>query len=108
MRGDRTRGSPIEGEPEQNVLVVVAEAGSEGVDAAGVARVGLHLDAEANRVMRGDVEVRKRERRDPDAVDEGAVGGDANALELAVLAPCSFHPRRRLLCACWVEFLTLT
>ena len=46
-------------QPQHDVLIVVAEAAPEDVDAAGMARVLLHLDPQADRMMGGNVEVVK-------------------------------------------------
>ena len=48
------------GQPQHDVLIVIAEAAAEDVDAAGMARVGLDLDAQPDRVVAGNVEVAER------------------------------------------------
>ena len=42
---------------QHDVLIVVAEAAAENVDAAGMAGVGLDLDPEPDRVMGGNIEI---------------------------------------------------
>src|SRR5271170_7521186 len=70
-------------QPQDDGLVVIAEAAAEDVDPAGVAGVGLDLDLEPDRMMAGEIEVAQRHRRDFHAVDKRALPGHAPALELA-------------------------
>ena len=51
-------------QPQHDVLIVIAEAAAEDVDAAGMARVRLDLDPQPNRMVGGDVEILRRQRRD--------------------------------------------
>ena len=44
-------------QPQDDVLVVIAEAATEDVDPAGMAGVGLDLDLEPDRMMAGKIEV---------------------------------------------------
>src|SRR5579863_7336899 len=83
-------------QPQDDVLVVIAEAAAEDVDSAGVAGVGLDLDLEPDRMMAGKIEVAQRHRRDFHAVDERALPRHAPALELAVLAALQLPPVRRV------------
>src|SRR5271169_5568504 len=77
---------------KDDILVVVAKPAAEDVDAAGMARVGLDLDPEPNRVMGGNVEILRRNSGNSHPVDECAFRRDAPALELAVLAALELPP----------------
>src|SRR5271166_2962099 len=79
-------------QPQDDVLVIIAESTAEDVDAAGMLRVRLDLDPQADRMVARNVEVRRRDRRDPHYVDERAFRGHAPALELAVLATLELPP----------------
>ena len=83
-------------EPQHDVLIVIAEPAAEDVDAAGMARVRLDLDLKSNRMVSREVEVLRRQRRDPDAVDERAVGRHPEALQHAVLAAPELPPVGRV------------
>src|SRR3569833_515265 len=78
------------------MLVVVAEAAAEDVDAARMLGIGLHPDAQPDRVVVGHVEICKRYLRDLHPVDIGAVLGHAPGLEFAVLAAAQRPPVGRI------------
>ena len=60
----------LSGQPQHDVLVVVAEAAAEDIDSAGMARVGLDLYAQPDRVVAGNVEILRGQGPYFHAVDE--------------------------------------
>ena len=79
---------------QDNVLVVITKALAENVDAARMLGVVLDADAHADRMMALEIELAEIDRRDPEAVDIGAVGGNAPVLELAVMRALELPPCR--------------
>src|SRR6202161_789791 len=90
------RRSRLGGEPEHDVLIVIAEAAAKDVDAARLARVWLDLYPHPNRMVGGEVEIFRRQRRDSHAVDERAVGRHSPTLQHAVLAALKLPPVGRI------------
>src|SRR5271163_3738587 len=98
VRSPKPAGAPLRrgGQPQDDGLVVIAEAAAEDVDPAGVAGVGLDLDLEPDRMVTGKIEVAQRHRRDFHAVDERPLPRHAPALQLTVLTALQLPPVRRI------------
>src|ERR1700733_5041939 len=77
---------------QHDVLIVIAEPSAEDVDAAWMARVRLDLDPRSNRMVIGEVEIFRSQRRDSHAVDKRAIGRHSPALQHAVLAALQLPP----------------
>src|SRR5580704_2565341 len=84
--------SRLGGHAHNNVLVVIAETAAENVDAARIARIGLDLDPQADRMVARNVELVWRQRGYFYAVDKRALRGYAKTLQLAVLAAFELPP----------------
>src|SRR5271165_2976030 len=92
----RAKRSGVGRQAKNDVLIVIAEAAAEDVDPSGVTSVRLDLDSQPDRVVRGNIEVFGRQRRNFNAIDEGPLRRHPPALELAVLAALQFPPVGRI------------
>src|SRR3954468_18393389 len=82
-------------QPKDDVLAVIAEAGAEDVDAAGMARFLLDADTYPDRTVPLQLQGGQRTFGDLGAVAIGAVLGDTPLLDVAILRTGQFPPVRR-------------
>src|SRR5580692_2009370 len=69
-RRRRSPRSRLGHESQYDVLVVIAKAAAEDIDAARMARIRLDLDPHSNRMVSGEVEILRSQGRDSHAVDK--------------------------------------
>src|SRR4051794_12214563 len=83
-------------EAQDDVLIVIAKAPAEDVDAPRMPGIGLYPNPHADRAMRLDIDILERDVGDLEPIHIGAVLVDTPAFELAVLAALELPPIGRI------------
>src|SRR6478736_858257 len=83
-------------QPHLDVLIVVAEAASENIDAPGPALLVVDADAQPDRVVAIEVEIRRRDIAEFAFAEKSTFGRDAPGRQDAVLRAFELPPRWRI------------